>query len=613
MTWSKNTCYPYILLFCLLSGSIQSVAQPAKQIDSLVGVLNALDSIPSTALDSNYFWTLSRVIEDMAYYGDDRVQQYLDLLIDYRAQYPNLLVTALLLRAQARVYDRSGQFDLALDHYLAAIDTFKLTRVDPGEIAMTYVTTAFLLSNSGSPDKCLEVLKEALPYAEASKKNALPLYYIFDYMADYNYYSSFGVEDFDAALDYYQKARSVLEKNRLNAKIVDNYAGLANVYYRHKNIEKGDYYWNLADSIALANQDYNYLYGLHIDRAEILLDEGNNEKAIEMVENSLRYAKRAGWPELIARAQSQLYQTYRTVGDFENALYAYEEYSTLQDSMNKQTLLKRYSELETKYENEKKEQLIIELNNRNLRQSRNFLAGIAALSILLLTLGVWTNLRLRKHNRLLSAKNKEILEAHIKGQTVERKRVASELHDNLNTKVAAIRWQLQALEAVEEPHARKIIDSTLKLVNDVYSDIRLISHNLMPEEIESIGLIPALDNLIGQLNTNNRVEFNLIANSDELVFPKNLIYPLYNISFELINNILKHSQARKAWISLTSLNNAVTITVSDDGKGFDTSEKVNGVGLKNIQSRVEGLGGTLRIDSQEDQGTRTIVRIPVGA
>jgi signal transduction histidine kinase len=235
---------------------------------------------------------------------------------------------------------------------------------------------------------------------------------------------------------------------------------------------------------------------------------------------------------------------------------------------------------------------------------------VVALSSLLLALGFWTNLSLRKHNKLLSAKNKEILEAHIKGQTLERKRVASELHDNLNTKVAAIRWQLQALEGLDDPNARKILDSTLNLVNDVYGDIRLISHNLMPEEIESIGLIPALDNLIGQLNINNRVEFSLIGNASELEFPQRLIYPLYNISFELINNILKHSRAKKAWISLTSINDSMTITVSDDGKGFDTSERAGGVGLKNIRSRVENLGGTIIIESKEDQGTKTIVKIP---
>ncbi|MBK8505706.1 MAG: hypothetical protein IPL46_28025 [Saprospiraceae bacterium] len=237
MTWFKSIFHHHILLLCLLYGGTHSIAQPAKQIDSLLAVLKIIEPLPLEQVDSTYVWTLSQVIEDMAYYGDDRAQQYLNLLIDYRARHPNLLVTALLLRARARVYDRSGQFDLALDHYLAAIDTLKLAQVDPGVIAMTYVTTAFLLSNSGSPDKCLEVLKEAQPYAEASK-NALPLYYIYDYMADYNYYSVFGVEDFDLALEYYQKAKLVLEKNRLIAKIVDNYAGLANVYYRQKTSDK---------------------------------------------------------------------------------------------------------------------------------------------------------------------------------------------------------------------------------------------------------------------------------------------------------------------------------------------------------------------------------------
>ncbi len=584
-------------------------AQDRPFLDSLAHLTDSLASAFHNSPDTTYLMTLSRTIENMAYYRDERLPDYFRQFTDYSKQFNTPLVTGLYLRAQARVLDRSGQLDSALGYYLKAVDSLKLTSVDAGEIAMTYIYAAFLLSNSGSPQQCLTLLEQAKPYARLSA-NPLPLYYIYDYLGDYHYYSAFGIEDFQTALEYYEMAQEIVEKRNLTAKTTDNYGGLSNVYYRRNEPKKGDFYWYLADSIARAHHDYNGLYGLYIDKSEIFMDNGQHSEAVSLVEKSYEFARKTGWLELMARAQRQLYTTYRSLGNYEKALLYYEEFSESQDSMNKQELLRQYSELQTKYENERKEQLITELNNRNLRHTRNFLIGIIALGALLIILGIWTILRLNKSNKLLKAKNREILEAQIKGQTLERRRVASELHDNLNTKVAAIRWQLQALDGIAEPNVRKIIDNTLTLINDVYGDIRLIAHNLMPEEIEATGLVPALSNLVNQLNISNRVEFNLITGSDELQFPPHLVYPFYNISFELINNVLKHADAQHAWVSLSSYNDSITITVSDDGKGFDQNGRSGGVGLKNIRSRVENLGGDLTIESNPGKGTKTIVKIP---
>jgi len=512
-------------------------------IDSLAMVSDSLREIAKPNWDSIYVFTLSKTVEQMAYKHDPRAGEYLEYLESYSLSSNYRVTHGLYLRAKARVLDRSGKNAEALQSYLQAIDSLKETTIGADQLAMTYVYAAFLLSNSGSPGKCIDMLEEARPIAE-SAEDPLPLYYILDYLGDYNYYSSFGVQNFPVALNYYKGAEELIDSHRLELKRSDNYLGQADAYYRLKDFEKGDYYWNKADSIASSQNDYNSLYGIYIDKSEIFLAQGRQDSAIALAELGYEFAKKAGWPELKARAESQLYWIHRSIGDYKTALNYFEQYAQTQDSMNKQELLNQFSELEARYESEKKEQVITELQNQNLRQTRNFLMGIVALGLLLIALGIWTILRLDRDNKLLVAKNKEILHAQIRGQTLERKRVASEIHDNLNTKVAAIRWQLQALEQVVEPPAKAILESSLKLINDVYGDIRLISHNLMPEEIESIGLVETLSNLVGQLNINNRVQFHLIAKTGMTDLPSGLIYPLYNISFELINNILKHSGAK---------------------------------------------------------------------
>ncbi|MCB9320253.1 MAG: hypothetical protein H6570_13300 [Lewinellaceae bacterium] len=611
MVWFRHLITRITLgLMVITSAHTYGTSQSNAYLDSLARLCDTQADQLANGLDTTYIWNLNRTVEQMAYSRDNRMNDYIQRFADYTKQFTSPLATGLYLRARARIEDRSGLFNAALDDYTVAIDSLKIAKIDPGELAMTYVHMAFLISNSGSPDQCIKILEQARPYAEASDY-ALPLYYILDYLGDYNYYSAFQVEDYPKALGYYEQAKKLIEKDRLEGKRADNYAGLANVYYRLKNNKLADHYWHLADSLAQAEGNVNYRYGLYIDKSEILLDQGKDDDAIDLAQNAYVFAKETGWPELIARSENQLYWTYRSTGNFEKALDYFEKYSNTQDSMNKQELLNRYSELEAKYNNEKNAQLITELNNKNLKQTRNFLVGILILSFILVSIAYWANVRLREKNKLLLAKNKEILEAQIKGQTMERQRVASELHDNLNTKVAAIRWQLQALEDSSDEKNQKIITNSLKLINDVYSDIRFISHNLMPDEIESIGIIPALSNLINQLNSSNRVAFNLIADIDEFKLPQGYTYPVYNITFELINNVLKHANADHAWISLSKTDKEVVITVKDDGKGFQMNEANGGVGLKNVRSRVEHLNGTINITSSPGQGTKSTIQIPI--
>ncbi len=584
------------------------VAQPAEsQIDSLIDVVaqGRESNLPIAA----QFENLAALVEHMAMARDRRADGYIKELATMAQLSNTPLAYGLYHRAVARVYDRSGANQEALEHYMMAIDSLNGDGSAQSELAMTYVHTAFLLNNSGTPDKCLELLDKAKPLAERSG-NHRALFLILDYYGDYHYYSAFGIEDWDKALEYYQAAQTLIETHQLERFRSNNAIGLANVYYRLKQEQEGDHFWNVAKTSAAARRDYNSLYAIHVDKAEIFRDQGRYQEAVALAEEAAEFAESTGWPELRARAQRQLSASYRLSGDFENALYSYDRYRSIEDSMQKQDLLLRYQQLEATLENERKEQLISDLNNKNLRQGRNFLAGIALLLALLGTLMLWTNLRLRRSNVELAEKNRQIQQAHVEGQTLERRRLASELHDNLNTKIAALRWQLQAVES-DEPRNMKILERAVALTDDVYADVRLIAHNLMPEEIEKTGLVQALNKLLENINTNQRVTFSLLTEASAFSFPPSLIYPIYNIIYELINNIIKHADADRAWISISKDEQILTVTVSDDGKGFDISQDSTGVGLRNIRSRIDNLGGTLEMRSEASAGTVTTVRIPL--
>ena len=189
--------------------------------------------------------------------------------------------------------------------------------------------------------------------------------------------------------------------------------------------------------------------------------------------------------------------------------------------------------------------------------------------------------------------------------------MAGELHDNLNTKIAAIRWQLEALESTENLENPDLIKTSINQLNDAYEDIRLISHNLMPETVQSIGLINSIADLIGKLNSSDRVKFHFVTDESQDINYGSLAYPVYNIVFEMVNNVMKHAEAENAWISInTNELDDLKITVSDDGKGFDMDQMKGGYGLKNITSRVQNLHGDYNIESAPGRGTKIYIEIP---
>ncbi|MDZ7897239.1 MAG: tetratricopeptide repeat protein [Arcicella sp.] len=219
---------------------------------------------------------------------------------------------------------------------------------------------------------------------------------------------------------------------------------------------------------------------------------------------------------------------------------------------------------------------------------------------------------LREANGILLMKNKEILEAMTKGQTIERKRVASSLHDNLGSTISAIKWRLSALELKNlTQNEQKIYDSIIEMVNNAYSEVRFISHNFIPKELEISGLRVALEKFINEIN---QTKFSYIALSYNIDYqlPENVVVEVYSICLELINNIFKHSKAKNGLINIYVKNQSIlNIEVCDDGIGINQTENKTGIGLKNIEDRLHSINGKYFLNSNEKFNTIIFIEIPL--
>jgi signal transduction histidine kinase len=211
-----------------------------------------------------------------------------------------------------------------------------------------------------------------------------------------------------------------------------------------------------------------------------------------------------------------------------------------------------------------------------------------------------------QRNRLLEESliaERKITSAILNTQEQERKRIAEDLHDELGSSLAALKLRLQ-----KSGLPNNEMNELLKVIDKASEDTRNISHNLMPPEFEKTSLNDLLSNYYSKLNTETGVHFHFHSSDKDHQFAKEDELIIYRIIMELTQNILKHSGAREATIQLISYEKHLGIMLEDNGKGILKTEN-DGIGLKNIQSRVNYLNGEMRIDSGPN-GTTVMMQVP---
>jgi PAS domain S-box-containing protein len=202
----------------------------------------------------------------------------------------------------------------------------------------------------------------------------------------------------------------------------------------------------------------------------------------------------------------------------------------------------------------------------------------------------------------------------IAAQEAERKRIAAELHDSVGQNILLIRnLSQQVLQMPLPDAAREQLATIDHLAGLCIADVRQISRDLRPYQLDHLGLKRALEAMLEHAGQASSVEFTARLEPVDDVFSSEAAMNVYRIVQESLNNILKHARAGHANVFLERDIHEVCLRVEDDGAGFAAGKSPgkNGLGLKNITERVRMLGGKLDIQSAPGQGTRIEVRIPV--
>ncbi|HMD01165.1 MAG TPA: histidine kinase, partial [Ferruginibacter sp.] len=312
-------------------------------------------------------------------------------------------------------------------------------------------------------------------------------------------------------------------------------------------------------------------------------------------------------------AAQYLSQTYAALNRYDSAFYYFQIFAGLKDSIvNNETKMK-IAGIQGQYDIAKKNKEIA-----RQQQIRNILIGSFLFFIIVLLL-LYNRSRLVQKNRRqqeYSRQQNELFNAIVSTQDQERKRIAQDIHDSLGSVLSAAKLKLSSLEDSKRPLAPDQLEkyhSTLALLDDAVAELRSISHNIMPATLSKLGLVAALQNLIGKMSGRSAVQVSFTTHGLDERLEENTEISVYRIILELINNIVKHADAKKVSIQLIKYPKYINLIVEDNGKGFDHNkamEEKRGIGLGNILSRVEFLKGNIDIDSSLGKGTTVIIDIP---
>jgi two-component system, NarL family, sensor kinase len=306
------------------------------------------------------------------------------------------------------------------------------------------------------------------------------------------------------------------------------------------------------------------------------------------------------------------------------------ESTRIGDSLLNETVQKNTLDIEKKYEAAKKEQQITTLTAQQKVQQlslerksllNRILIG-AAIVIVVISLLAYRNYRQKQkiqEQRIAELETEKKLaatEAVLKGEEQERTRLAKDLHDGLGGMLSGIKYSFSTMKGnlIMTPENAQAFERSMDMLDSSIKEMRRVAHNMMPEALVKFGLDTALKDFCHDINQSGalKITYQSIGMEDASI-DQTVSITIYRIVQELLNNIMKHARANNAIVQLSKSDENLSLTVEDDGKGFDTSvlHGTRGIGWTNIQTRVEYLKGKTDIQSAPQKGTSVHIEMNV--
>lgn len=514
-------------------------------------------------------------------------------------------------------YQFEGNYNKAVSNYLSGLKIFETIK-DSAALSQSYQNLSAIYTTLKNPELEILYLKKALQYSNTANKEQIGALY-----GDLGL-TLLGQGKPEEALVYFKKTEALSNTSEDKRFRFLSKRNMGEYYNNLKMFDKAIAYYEEAskfEATAIEKNDLMYiLSGLYFDMK-------NYPKSLVYTQQTIALAKEIKAREILYKAYRRLAMIYEKTNHPDKAFVNLTMSTNLKDSIMDENYLKQISLIQTQYETEKKDKAIARqqvLLNKNelellLKEKQTVLYVIAILLLIMLSIGIWLFFHQRQ-----KLKNKEIvalqqqqeitkLEALIDGEEKERRRIAQELHDGINGDLSAIKFRILGIdESNLSLDDKENLTTTVEMIDQSCAQVRNISHNLMPASIIDFGLVETVQQYCSKISQSHPLELDFQYFGNPASLPKKSETVIYRIIQELINNIIKHSQATTALVQMNFHENELFITVEDNGVGFDVKNAKNGLGLKNIESRIQLLKAGLEVDSSS-KGTSFQINIDLNS
>ncbi len=444
------------------------------------------------------------------------------------------------------------------------------------------------------------------------------------------------LKNYDKALNRFKDIEAIGVRTDDYIVILDGWLGSADVYSAMEKYGDAELFYKKVISFSKEKNAPEYEMYAYMGISDVYIKTERNALAEQFILKGITLAQELG-------SNNELKDLYRKAsiveektGDFLKALDFRKQFEVLNDSIVGEKSRANINLLEARFESEKKEQQIKQLEQEtyikdlSLKQNRFvifILIGslLAVIAILFLARRTYHQKKkiLENENALNQSqiaeleKEKQLMasEAVIRGQEEERGRLAKDLHDGLGGLLSGVKFSLTNMKSNVMLNAENALmfERSLDMLDHSISELRRVAHNMMPEVLVKFGLKEALKSYCDALIQAQILTINYQVIGLEERLPSNVEIILYRIVQELLNNTVKHAKATQVLLQLAQHEKELNITLEDNGIGFDMSDlsKYSGSGLANIRSRVEYLKGKLDIQSSAGKGTSVLITFAI--
>lgn len=391
------------------------------------------------------------------------------------------------------------------------------------------------------------------------------------------------------------------EKRDMPRYMLKSYAAIIDMHYKNGNRDSVDYYIEKGKStLARVPEASVESIGFLEEQYIILAAYGKYRESIAIQQRILSM-RGAGTYMPMDKLYLRIARNYRQLGDIDNAAENFEQALSLKDSLHNESVEKSMSEFSIKYKTKEKELEIATLREEKARQEVVMLHWIilaifALIAVILIIAYHKIRTRRQRHQEEL-----RVAQSHIEGIEKERVRLAKDLHDGVCNDLLGIGLMLQSSKINK--------DEALNMIEQVRTEVRGISHELMPPRFS----MATLDEMIADFFTKPsaiKKQYNTSV-SDNMKWeniPDDIAYNVYRIAQELLSNIYKHAGATEADVNLALSKQALQLSISHNGNPGDLSDvKSTGIGLTTIGQRLKSLSAEMHSVVQNDKSNVKIV------